>query len=85
MQQQRAAALRAAYAKKPTIALDKVKPPAIKADSVPEPLQPVCEVLAHSFLAVIQVGGCNVVLLGFVATSTAKGGIVITDVGLVRS
>ena len=55
-----------------TIAFDKVKTPAIKAHIVPEPLHPGSDVLAHPLLAVVQVGGCNIVLLGLVATSAPK-------------
>jgi len=66
-----------------TIALDKVKTPAIKAHIVPEPFHPGSDVLAHPLLAVVQIGGCNIVLLGLVAASAPKGGVVVADVGLV--
>jgi len=55
-----------------TIAFDKVKTPAIKAHIVPEPFHPGSDVLAHPLLAVVQIGGCNIVLLGLVATSAPK-------------
>ena len=66
-----------------TIAFDKVKTPAIKAHIVPEPFHPGSDVLAHPLLAVVQIGGCNIVLLGLVAASAPKGGVVVADVGLV--
>ncbi len=66
-----------------TIALDKVKTPAIKAHIVPEPFHPGSDVLAHPLLAVVQIGGCNIVLLGLVAASAPKGGVIVADVGLV--
>lgn len=66
-----------------TVSLDKVKPPAIKADIIPKPLHPSCDVLAHALLTVVKVWGCNIILLGLVGTSASKGGVVIADVGLV--
>lgn len=66
-----------------TIALDEVETPAIIADIVSKPLHPGCDVFAHSLLAVIQVGGCNVVLLGLVGACAPKLRVVVAEVGLV--
>lgn len=66
-----------------TIALDKVKTPAIVADIVSKPFHPSCDVLAHALLAVIKIGGCHVVLLGLVAACASKFRVVVADVGLV--
>lgn len=66
-----------------TIALDKVETPAIIADIVSKPLHPSCDVLAHALLAVVKVGGCNVVLLGLVGACASKLRIVVAEVGLV--
>ena len=66
-----------------TIALDKVKPPAIVADVVSKPFHPSCDVLAHALLAVIKVGGRNVVLLGLVIACASKRRVVVADVRLI--
>ena len=66
-----------------TIALDKVKTPAVIADIVSKPFHPRCDVLTHALLAVIKIRGRHIILLGLVAACASKFGVVVADVGLV--
>ena len=59
-----------------TVALDKVKAPAIKADGAAQPLEPGLEVVPHARVGVVDVGRCHIVLARFVVAGAAEGGIV---------